>query len=693
MRDAPARTADRWGAGPAAGADELDQLVYLSNLIGREPRLAQPGGGNTSIKLGDVLLVKASGTDLRTIGREGFARLSLPELAALRSADVMSDADMMRFMARCTLPLDGRGPAPSVETPLHSLLPHRVIAHTHDVATMSLTNLTDATAERLVSELFQGEIVYVPYVRPGFPLAHAVGGMLDRLPRGAVGLALAHHGLVVWGEDPQQCHAHLVGVVGRIDDYLETQRRGRALLGETARSIPDAEARRRCAELVLPVVRGMLASPAERRVILHFDDSDDILTTLAAARLPALARRGMATPEHILRAGRLPVWLDLDPAAPPERLCDAVRAQLAQQRAEYEAYHRRHAAPEERPLDDWAKVVLVPGLGMITASRDKRGAVTANLCYRAVLETIANAEALEAFQFIPEAEVYAFEHWPLERRKIDEQDARERTAQLVPRHVALVIGGGSGIGRAAARRFVEEGAYVVIADLDQGAADAVAQEIAAAHPDRAVAIPVDVRDDASLTHLIRRTVLDFGGLDCLFYTAGQAPRFAGVTDIGRGDLQRQLDVHYLGAVLAIGAAAAVMRRQKTGGAIVASVSKAALAPGPDAVAYGGSKAALLQALRVAAVELGRDAIRVNAINADQIETPMFRRFVEERAARSGVSVEAQLETYRRRNVMGASLIPPEVVADLAVLLASERFRFTTGDILTVDGGLPEAFPR
>ena len=158
MRDA-ARTADRWGTGPAAGADELDQLVYLSNLIGHEPALVQPGGGNTSIKLGDVLLVKASGTDLRTIERDGFARLSLPELAALESAAAMSDADMMRLMTRCTVPADGRGPAPSVETPLHSLLPHRVIVHTHDVATMSLTNLDDATAERLVTELFQGEIV------------------------------------------------------------------------------------------------------------------------------------------------------------------------------------------------------------------------------------------------------------------------------------------------------------------------------------------------------------------------------------------------------------------------------------------------------------------------------------------------------------------------------------------------------
>src|SRR5438445_8659124 len=193
---APPRAADAW-AGPAAGADELDQLVYLSNLVGREPGLVQPGGGNTSIKLGDALLVKGSGTDLRTIGRAGFTRLSLPALMALRDAAAMSDAEMMRFMASCTLHSDGGGPPPSVETPLHALLPRRVIVHTHDVATMSLTNLNDATAERLVGELFEGEIVYVPYVRPGFPLAQTVSTMVDRIPPGASGLALAHHGLTV----------------------------------------------------------------------------------------------------------------------------------------------------------------------------------------------------------------------------------------------------------------------------------------------------------------------------------------------------------------------------------------------------------------------------------------------------------------------------------------------------------------
>jgi rhamnose utilization protein RhaD (predicted bifunctional aldolase and dehydrogenase)/NAD(P)-dependent dehydrogenase (short-subunit alcohol dehydrogenase family) len=669
-------------------SDPLDSLVHLSNLLGRETRLVQPGGGNTSIKVADVLLVKGSGTDLRTIGREGFTRLSLPRLDALREADAMSDGEMMRFMAGCML---AEGPAPSVETPLHSLLPHRVIAHTHDVATMSLTNVGDGTAERLVGELFEGGIMYVPYTRPGFPLARSVSEMVGRIPAGAIGLTLAHHGLVVWGDDALECHARLTRVVARIDDYLATARRGRRLLGKVRGTTPPADQRRRMAEVVLPVVRGELSRPD--RVILHFDDGDGVLATLAAERTPELSRRGMATPEHLLRAGRLPVWLDLDPAAPEDRLAGQVRSQLAAARAEYEEYHRRHAAEGERPLDDWAKVVLAPGLGIITAFSDKPGAVTANLCYRAVLETIENAEAVDRFEFLAEPDVFEFEHWPLERRKVDEQIAKDRATRILPRHVVVVIGGGSGIGRSAALRFAEEGAHVVVADLDGGAAEGVASEAAARFPGRAVGAAVDVRDDASLDALFQRAVLEFGGVDSLFYTAGAPPRFAPITEIRREDLQRQLEVHYLGAVAAIGRAAAVLRRQGLGGSIVASVSKAALVPGKEAVAYGGSKAALLQALRVAAVELGPDGIRVNAINADQVDTPLFQQFVRERAASRGVTVEEQLETYRQRNLMGAKLIPAEAVADLAVLLASDKFRFTTGDIITVDGGLPEAFPR
>ncbi len=680
------KTSRRTTGWDKAGPDPLNQLVHLSHLMGQDTRLVQPGGGNTSTKEGDTLLVKGSGTDLRTITRDGFTRLSLSRLAAFRDAETMTDAEMMRFMAGCMV---AEGPAPSVETPLHSLLPHRVIAHTHDVATMSLTNIRDVEARRLVGELFEGRIMYVPYVRPGFPLAQAVGRMVGQIPADAVGMTLAHHGLVVWGDDAEECYARLLEVTGRMDEYLASRRsRGRATRRTGSR---PSDHRERLAQLVLPVLRGALSKPD--RVILHYDPADDLADSLAGKKMPELVRRGMATPEHLLRAGRLPLWLDIDANAPAEGIVASIRVQLEAARVEYEEYHGRNATAGERPLDDWVKVVLVPGVGVITAFTDKRNAVTANLCYRATLEAITNAEAVDRFEFISERDVYEFERWPLERRKIEEQVAKEKATKLLPRHVAVIIGGGSGIGAAAARRFVEEGAHVVVADLDVAMSEGVAKEVASKFPGRAVAAATDVRSDASLDELFRRAVLEFGGLDCLFYTAGLPPRFASITEITREDLQRQLEVHYLGAVAAIGRAAAIMRRQGLGGSIVASVSKAALVPGRDAVAYGGSKAALLQALRVAAVELGGDGIRVNAINADQVETPLFLQFVRERAASRGVTMEEQLAVYKSRNLMGATLIPPEAVADLAVLLASERFRYTTGDILTVDGGLPEAFPR
>ncbi|HKP50334.1 MAG TPA: SDR family oxidoreductase [Gemmatimonadales bacterium] len=688
---------DRAGGWADAGPEPLDQLIHLSHLIGHDTRLVQPGGGNTSIKEGDTLLVKGSGTDLRTIDRGGFTRLSLSRLAPLRAAESMSDAEMMRFMAQCMVE---DGPAPSVETPLHALLPYKVIAHTHDVPTMSLTNIRDGEAERLLGELFEGRVAYVPYVRPGFPLARAVaeliGGEAEKRKGGGISedtiaLALAHHGLVVWGQDAAECYDRLVEITGRMDELIAIKQADRPSDLASLSPVPPRAERHKLAELVLPVIRGALGG--NERVVLHFDDSDELVLALDGKEIPELVRRGMATPEHLLRAGRLPVILSPSVLLGEGNNPSDIRAALATARTEYEAYHRKHAQSDEPPLDDWAKVILIPGLGMVTALADKPGAVTANLCYRAVLESIENAEAIDRFEFISEADVFEFEHWPLERRKIEEQIARDRVTKLLARHIVVIIGGGSGIGQSAAERFAEEGAHVVVADLDGEQCQRVADGVASKYPGRAIAVPADVQDDASLDLLFRKTVLEFGGLDCLFYTAGLPPRFAPITEISRDDLQRQLEVHYLGAVRAIGRAAAIMLRQELGGSIVASVSKAALVPGRDAVAYAGSKAALLQALRVAAVELGAHNIRVNAINADQIETPLFMQFVRERAASRGVSVEQQLEAYRSRNLMGATLIPPEAVADLAVLLASTRFRFTTGDILTVDGGLPEAFPR
>ncbi|MDN5849079.1 MAG: SDR family oxidoreductase [Nitrococcus sp.] len=686
-----------WSDGLRIGADALEQVVHLSHLIGADARLVQPGGGNTSVKIvvpnkhgADEarLLVKGSGTDLRTIDRSGFAALSLAELSELREQETMTDAEMMAFMAHCMV--DPNAPAPSVETPLHSILPYTVIAHTHDVATMSLTNLADPVAERLIREIFEEKIFYAPYVRPGFPLARAVSQIAGDIPANAIGMTLAHHGLVVWGQDAEETYQRLRTTVGRIDEYLATCRRGKRILGAVAKPELSVEQRHRRAIGLLPVIRGALGSGP--RVILHFDDSDEIRSRLTN-RFRAASQRGMTTPEHILRAGRLPVWLDLDLDACDEHITRCAREQLAAAHQQYLAYHERQARADLAPLSDWAKVVLVPGLGMVTAFKDKNSALTANTCYRAGMESIENAEAAGGFRFLSDEQVFEFEYWPLERRKVDAAIQRELSQQLLPRHVVVIIGGASGIGLAAAHRFAQEGANVVVADLDEAAAQRVAEDVAREHPGTVTAAAVDVREDASIAALMDRAVLEYGGLDCLFYTAGRAPRFASVLDVERTDLVQQLEVHYLGAVMAVRAAARVMVRQGIGGSIVASVSKAAIAPARDAVAYGASKAALMQALRVAAIELGQHGIRVNAINADQIDTPMFRQFVAERARGSGVTIEEQLERYRTRNAMGVSLIPAQAVADMAVLLASRKFAFTTGDILTIDGGLPDAFPR
>lgn len=285
---------------PTPIADELDQLVTLSNLIGRETRLVQPGGGNSSVKttlhdasgrLVSALLVKGSGTDLRSIGRSGFSKLSLEGLAGLRGVSSMSDQEMMKFMGDCMLGRDG--PAPSVETPLHSLLPHRVIVHTHDVATMSLTNVNDALAERLVKEVFAGEVTYVPYARPGFPLARSVDLIADRIPHDAIGMALAHHGLVIWADDADECHERLMRAIAATEEFLKASKRGRHVLGAARTTHPTTDERSKAAEAILPAIRGALGVP--ERVILHLDDSPEILATLASERLREVTARGVAT--------------------------------------------------------------------------------------------------------------------------------------------------------------------------------------------------------------------------------------------------------------------------------------------------------------------------------------------------------------------------------------------------------------
>jgi rhamnose utilization protein RhaD (predicted bifunctional aldolase and dehydrogenase)/NAD(P)-dependent dehydrogenase (short-subunit alcohol dehydrogenase family) len=680
-----------------AGADDIAQLVYLSNLIGADVDLVQPGGGNTSVKLAEddvfgerveALVVKGSGTDLRTITAAGFTHLSANRLATLRSRESMSDEEMMALMRACMLFPD-RDPVPSVETPLHSIISHRFIAHTHDVATLSLSDTPSAREN--VERVYGTGVAFLEYLRPGFPLAKGMAERYaDGLPKAATGLVMEKHGLTTWGDTAKECYANLRSIISRAEEYLAG--REKRSFGGAAPAL-DEEGRREATAALAPIIRGELKRSGAWRPVLAFDDSPEMLEAISSEGFAELAARGVMTPEHIMRAGRRPLVLPAN--VPPAEVASA----FADFRAEYERYLAANGQAE--PIPDWLKVIAAPGVGAFFAGKDRRSALVAATCYRATLRTIAGAEAVEAFQSLSDADACEMEYWPLERRKIA---AGLKATKPLDGKIAIVIGGGSGIGRATAIRFAAEGAHVTLADLDVDGAQSVANEINAASSERAHAIAADAADPAAMENAVREAVLRFGGLDVLFYSPGVAPQLQPVAEMTDEEVRAQLSVHYEGAVAATRAASQVMlaqgpstpagagHRTGSGGRLIYNASKAAFAPGEGAAAYGAAKAALVHYARNAANELSRHGITANYINADAIDTPLFRSLVKERAESRGETEEATLARYAERSIFRTATVPPEAVADAALWLASDASAYTSGCVITVGGGA-EAMPR
>jgi rhamnulose-1-phosphate aldolase/alcohol dehydrogenase len=672
---------------------ELALLVYLSNLIGQDGSLTQPGGGNSSLKQReldfagrsvDVLRVKGSGTDLRTIGARGFTGLRRADLDHLRARRNMSDEEMMAFMRACMT--DGAEPAPSVETPLHSVLPARFIVHTHDFATQALTDTPRPAA--LVREALGDDAAYVDYVRPGFPLARAVidlGPVADN----ARGLVLGRHGLIAWGDSAKECYENLHGLINLALRFIDQRRAAHASAPGATIKVAAAppERRRALARTILPALRGRLSR--ERPVILHYDDSPEALDFVGAVRAGEFAARGMSTPEHILRCGRLPLFVDADlPALSAEQANAAIAGALDGFAARYrETFARSGPTPPVTMLEPVPRVVLLPGLGLITAMKDKANAVVGNLCYRHVMRVADAAESLGGFRFLDDADGIEFEYWPLELAKL-KQGERE-----LSRRVALITGAASGIGRAIAERFAAEGAHLVLTDIAAGPLRETTEAIARAckDPHRVIAVEADATRADQTEAAFDQAVLAFGGVDILVCNAGFIQ--AGALDqTSEETWDRHFDLNVKGYFLAARAAIRAMKLGH-GGAIVFNASKGAFAPTADNAAYASSKAAVAALARNLAVELGPFGIRVNCFNADFVETPLMRALIAQRAAQRGVTPEQQIGEYRRRNAMGVGPIPAAAVAEAALFLASPRAQFTTGAALPIDGGIKEAMPR
>jgi len=655
---------------------DLALRVYTSRLIGQEASLVLHGGGNTSVKttvkddLGvdtEVLCVKGSGWDLGDIEPQGLPAVRLQPLQALRHLPTLSDEEMVN--AQRTRLLDAQAPNPSVETLLHAFLPHKFIDHSHADAILSLVDQPDA--ERLCRDLYGDRFGIVPYVMPGFALSKLAAEVYEANPN-VEGLLLLQHGLFTFGATAQESYERHVRAVTQAEELCAKKRQD---LAAAQRALPDVK----LADIA-PTLRGLLCADG-RRYVLHLRTSPAIRAFVDDANLDALSQVGCATPDHVIRTKRLPMLLRVPStygAASPAQLSAHIAGALQTFRANYVAYVQRQMAEKSitvKPLDPDPRVILVPGLGMITVGATPSAASIAADIYEHTISVIRDAEVIGSYQALPERDIFEMEYWSLEQAKLGKSKPKPLQGQVV-----IVTGAARGIGAATARAFAKEGATLYLVDREAEALAGIAKEL------KCESEVVDVTNEAAVRASVKHAVERHGGVDGLVSNAGTAPQ-GNIERVTTEAMAQSFTINFYAHHWFASAAVDVMKRQGQGGFLLFNASKAAFNPGADFGPYAIPKAALVALMKQYALELGALGIRSNAINADRIRTGLLdAQDLEARAKARNL----QVDDYYRANLLRREVTADDVANAFVSLALAQS---TTGSIVTVDGGNIAASPR
>jgi rhamnulose-1-phosphate aldolase/alcohol dehydrogenase len=716
-----------WDDAVASRLDEVDRLIYRSNLLGSDQRITNTGGGNTSAKLKqadpltgekvEVLWVKGSGGDLRTSKRENFASLYMSKLERLstiyeasneKGAKTPLEDSMVAAYPHCTFNLNPR--ASSIDTPLHGFVPFRHVDHTHPNAVISVA--AAEKGETLTKEIYGDEVFWLPWQRPGFEL----GLQLQRLCRAypqAKGAILGQHGLINWANDDKECYELSLSLIERAAEFIAAKDKGSNTFGgQKYPQLTESERDEFLSEL-LPWLRGQISQ--QRRFIGTVQTDEQILRFVNSSDAERLASLGTSCPDHFLRTKIKPLYVNWDSSSRDlNALRSLLTAGLEHYRSDYRAYYGSCRRPDSPAIrDPNPTVILIPGLGMVAWGKDKsESRVTAEF-YNCAVEVMRGAEAIDRYIALPQPEAFDIEYWQLEEAKLRRMPSENELA----RKIVLIVGAGSGIGKELALSVAGAGGHVVSADLVADAAQRTANEISGklgsgigvagsgiSGCGPAVGLAADITDRASVRALLRQAVLAYGGLDALVVTAAI---FIPPDASGRISDERfrfTLNVNVTGSYIVADEVGKILREQNLRGSIVLTSSANAVVAKKGSFAYDVSKAALNHLVRELAVEFS-PLVRVNCVapaTVVQGSTMFPRERVVSSLAKYKVSFSEQESTealvgklarfYADRSLLKDPITPSDQ-AEAYFLLLSDRLSKTTGQVIAVDGGLQEAFLR
>ena len=679
--------------------DKLELLVYRSRLIGSEPKLCVWGGGNTSTKITckdhcgrecRVLCIKGSGSDLKSSTAKDFPPVALDELLQVFKRDRMSDEEMVDYVSRCLL--EPKAPRPSIEVLLHAFVDQPDIDHTHADAILSITNTKNG--KQIAQKIYGDELLWVPYVKPGFTLAKWVGEAYRKRPQ-AKGVILEKHGLITWGPDAKTSYGLTIEMVSRAEKYLEAARkRKKVWSAQVFKNLPDKEAGAWLQEF-LPLIRKKLS--ANQRVILHVNRSPDILEFVNAKAAARISQIGPATPDHMLRMKRIPLFVHIPvgarraaPLLRQEHIISQIGTYAQKHKKYFEKY--KHLLPHNARtmLDPYPKVILIPGIGMITSASDLRNAKIVAEIYEHSISVMKNASTIDTYESLSERLAFEMDYWPMELYKLSLAPPEAELA----RQVGLVTGAARGIGRAIALELVRQGAHVFLGDIQEKALNETVDWInRQTKSSRAFGVFLDVTNPDSVKRGIEKIILQCGGMDFLVSNAGVA-HVSAIDQLRLEDWEKSFAVNATGHFLVAREVIQLLKRQAMGGNLVFIATKNVLAPGKDFGAYSASKAAEAQLARVLAIENGEHGIRVNMVNPDGVfeDSGLWETIGPNRAQSYGIPSQELKTYYQNRNLMKTAVLPKDVAEAVSFLISSKSSK-TTGCILTVDGGVKEAFPR